>query len=67
MNFSAIHFRLHLVFVSVTEIEHNAKEKTLEISCKIFTDDFEKHFGLFTMVHVDLLALSGKKLPWTNS
>jgi len=32
----------HPLFVSVTEIEHNAKDKTLEISCKIFTDDFEK-------------------------
>ncbi|MEI8059397.1 MAG: DUF6702 family protein, partial [Ferruginibacter sp.] len=31
----------HPLFVSVTEIEHNAKDKTLEISCKIFTDDFE--------------------------
>jgi hypothetical protein len=32
----------HPFFVSVTEIEHNAKDKILEISCKIFTDDFEK-------------------------
>ncbi|MEJ7611588.1 MAG: DUF6702 family protein [Ferruginibacter sp.] len=32
----------HPIFVSVTEIEHNKEEKTLEISCKIFTDDFEK-------------------------
>ena len=32
----------HPIFVSVTEIEHNAKDKTLEISCKIFTDDLEK-------------------------
>jgi hypothetical protein len=28
--------------MSVTEIEHNAKEKSLEITCKLFTDDFEK-------------------------
>lgn len=32
----------HPIYVSVTEIEHNAKDKTLEVSCKIFTDDFEK-------------------------
>ena len=32
----------HPIFVSVTEIEHNAVEKTLEISCKLFVDDFEK-------------------------
>lgn len=31
----------HPFYVSVTEINHNDKEKTLEISCKIFTDDLE--------------------------
>jgi len=31
----------HPIFVSVTEIEHDFAEKTLEISCKVFTDDFE--------------------------
>jgi hypothetical protein len=31
----------HPFYVSVTEINHNAKDKTLEISCKIFTNDFE--------------------------
>ena len=45
----------HPIFVSVTEIEHNAKEKTLEISCKIFTDDFEKALRSFYKTHVDLL------------
>lgn len=32
----------HPFFVSVVEVNHNAAEKTLEISVKIFTDDFEK-------------------------
>ncbi len=45
----------HPIFVSVTEIEHNAKEKTLEISCKIFTDDFEKTLRAAYKTHVDLL------------
>ncbi|MEO6069294.1 MAG: DUF6702 family protein [Chitinophagaceae bacterium] len=31
----------HPFYVSVTEINHNAKEKTLEISVKIFADDLE--------------------------
>jgi hypothetical protein len=31
----------HPYHVSVVEMEHNPKEKTLEVSCKIFTDDFE--------------------------
>lgn len=32
----------HPFHITVTEINHNAADKTLEISCKIFTDDFEK-------------------------
>jgi hypothetical protein len=32
---------LHPFFVSVTEFNHNQKEKTLEISCKMFAEDFE--------------------------
>lgn len=31
----------HPLHVSNTEINYNQKEKTLEISCKIFSDDFE--------------------------
>ena len=32
---------LHPFHVSTTEINQNAKDKILEISCRIFTDDFE--------------------------
>lgn len=32
----------HPIFISVIEVDHNSTDKTLEISCKIFTDDFEK-------------------------
>ena len=45
----------HPIFVSVTEIEHNARDKTLEISCKIFTDDFEKTLRQNYKTHIDLL------------
>ena len=38
---------VHPLFVSVTEINHNAQDKTLEISCKVFTDDLE--IDLFTV------------------
>jgi hypothetical protein len=31
----------HPFYVSVTEVNHNAKDKTLEISCKMFLDDTE--------------------------
>ena len=45
----------HPVFMSVTEIEHNAKDKTLEISCKIFTDDFERTLRQTYKGTVDLI------------
>jgi hypothetical protein len=45
----------HPIFVSVTEIEHNAAEKTVEISCKIFVDDFEKTLRKKYNTKVDLL------------
>ena len=50
----------HPIFVSVTEIEHNAAEKTLEISCKIFTDDFEKTLRMAYKTQVDLLQPKDK-------
>jgi len=45
----------HPVYVSVSEIDYNAKEKQLEISCKLFTDDFEKALRAAYNTHVDLL------------
>ncbi len=50
----------HPIYVSVTEIEHNSKEKTLEVSCKIFTDDFEKTLRQAYKTHVDLLQPKDK-------
>lgn len=52
---------LHPFFVSVTEINHNAKEKSLEISCRIFTDDFEKTLTTASKAKVDILHPSDKK------
>lgn len=51
----------HPIFVSVTEIEHNSTDKTLEISCKIFTDDFEKVLRQTYHTHVDLSKPQEKK------
>jgi len=50
----------HPIYVSVTEIEHNAKDKTLEISCKIFTDDLEKTLRQTYKGTVDLLQPKDK-------
>lgn len=44
----------HPIYMSVTEIEHNAKERSLEVSCKIFTDDFEKALRNAYNTHIDL-------------
>ena len=45
----------HPFHVSVVEINHNAVNKTLEISCKIFTDDFEKVLTQNYKTRVDLI------------
>jgi hypothetical protein len=44
----------HPFHVSVTEINHNSPDKTLEISCKIFTDDFEKTLAKLYNTKTDL-------------
>ena len=46
---------VHPFHVSVIEINHNAVDKTLEISCKIFTDDFEKILAKNYKAKVDLI------------
>jgi hypothetical protein len=46
---------LHPFHVSVTEINHNAAEKTLETSCKIFTDDFENALSKKFNTKIDLI------------
>lgn len=60
---------LHPLFISVTEMEHKQKEKTVEISCKIFTDDFEKTLRMNTKEKVDLLnpALKSQMEKLVNS
>ena len=45
---------IHPFHVSVVEINHNETDKTLEISCKIFTDDFEKVLAQNYKIKVDL-------------
>lgn len=45
---------LHPFYVSVTEINHNAKTRSLEIACKIFTDDFEVELNNRFKAGIDL-------------
>ena len=46
---------IHPFYVSVTEIKENAKDKIMEVSCKIFTDDFEKTLRMHYSNKIDLL------------
>lgn len=44
----------HPFFISVTEINHNAGAKTVEVSCKVFTDDLEGALKKSLQATVDL-------------
>jgi hypothetical protein len=50
----------HPLYISVTEINHNPKDKILEISCKIFTDDFEAVLEKTSGGKVDLSSVKDK-------
>lgn len=58
---------LHPFHISVTEIEHNAADKTLEISCKIFTDDFETILAKNYNAKVDLTNPPNNNKPAMDS
>ena len=50
----------HPFYVSVVEINHNAKEKTAEISIRIFTEDLEATLRKYGNTKVDLLHPANK-------
>jgi len=52
--------KFHPFHVSVMEINHNAADKTLEISCKIFTDDIEAVLAKNYNAKVDLINPTAK-------
>lgn len=47
-------FFFHPFFVSVTDLKQNTKDKTIEISSKLFIDDFEKALTAAGKAPVDL-------------
>lgn len=51
----------HPFHLSSTEVEHNAKSLTLEVSCRIFTDDFETVLAKNFRQKVDLSAAAQHK------
>ncbi|HUR10204.1 MAG TPA: DUF6702 family protein [Flavitalea sp.] len=52
---------MHPFFVSVTELNHNAADKNLEISCRIFTEDFETTLVKAYHTKVDLVKPANKE------
>jgi hypothetical protein len=60
-NNEKMHDRAHPLYVTVTEVNHNAKDKTLEISCKIFTNDFETALEKTFHTKTDLSQPKDKK------
>ena len=50
----------HPFHVSVTQIQENSKENILQITCKIFTDDFEKDLRKDFNTEADLLNQADK-------
>lgn len=44
----------HPLYITVTEIKHSAKDKILEVSCKIFTNDLETVLEKQARTKVDL-------------
>ena len=53
---------VHPFFISMTEINHNAANKTLEVSVPIFTDDFEKALEKSCGCKIDLLKPTDKTI-----
>ena len=51
---------VHPLYIAVTEINHNAKDKILEISCKMFTTDLEAALEKMSGSKVDLSVAAGK-------
>ena len=56
----------HPFYVSVTEINHNAATNALEISCKIFTDDFEVALNHNASSRIDLFNPRDQKVVETR-
>jgi hypothetical protein len=50
----------HPFFVSVTEINHNAKNHSVEVSCRMFYDDLEKALEKHYHTHFDIVKPTNK-------
>jgi hypothetical protein len=53
---------IHPFFVSMTDLNFNDKDKTLEVSVRIFTDDFENTLRKYHKDKIDILHPANKTL-----
>ena len=51
----------HPFYISVTEVKHNAKAKSLEISTKIFFDDLESDIEKENNITIDIIRPANKE------
>lgn len=51
----------HPFYVSVTEIEHNQKTKTVQVSVRIFFDDFERALDKHYKTNINILKPKDRK------
>jgi hypothetical protein len=51
---------VHPFYVSVVEVEHNVKNKSAEISVRVFTEDLEKALTQYHHTKIDLLHPANK-------
>jgi hypothetical protein len=56
-----IGWKAHPFFVSVTEIKYNEKNKSLEIACKMFSNDLEDALKKTSKKNIDILHPKDKK------
>ncbi len=47
---------VHPFYISMTDLNYNAKSKSMEVSVRIFTDDFEKTLRKNCNCKIDLIA-----------
>lgn len=52
----------HPFYVSVTEINHNTRTQSLEISCRMFYDDLEKTLNKSSRTQIDIVHPKDKAL-----
>jgi hypothetical protein len=53
---------IHPFYVSIIEINHNAKDKSIEISVRIFSDDLETALGKYNHNNIDLAKPANKPI-----